>query len=144
MKKLILVAALLVGACDKLQGRGPSENVVDHSRPAPVTLGTGQRLQEPGTLVIVGPATVDYDGEELRAPLYVADAPPMIAKDRPAITCLAFDEQGRLAGSRGAGLPMKYAGGDMVIHTTRNIGKGSVQCRLVKVDQTEHGYSPEQ
>jgi hypothetical protein len=136
MKRLILIAALALAACDNVSALmrkdKPVEDVERLGDKVQV-VGNGQVLTAPGVKVLVGPASIREEFATL--PLVVVDAPPMVgATQWPALSCALFDAQHRLIAAQGGEIPLKLHGGSMSIRVDRPVGSAHCTLGVVPVE----------
>jgi hypothetical protein len=137
MNKLLLLSALALCSCGDHNPSWPFVADQPKATQQPLLIGTGQELRicNAGKCtvdVLIGPASIK-DGDEAKMPIYVRDNVPFIAKTKPALGCLFFDEHQRLAGGRSSLLPPKLGAGNFDMILSRDITGGSVQCSLAMV-----------
>jgi hypothetical protein len=130
---LIIIAALSLGACDKLIEKTPPP------KPDNLVIGNGQTIKAPGVSVLMGPLTINMsssgNGKHFGSiPFTVLDAPSFTSPTRPAMYCLVFDDKHRLAASVGGMLPPKLHGGEISANVPDTFTSGTMQCAIGQTD----------
>lgn len=133
--RILPLVALLLCSCDKypFRSESPPRAAEPITTDRALVIGNGQILKAPGVSVLVGPTTITQGVASI--PFYVQEAPPFINAKYPAISCLLFDDQHRLAESSGGMLPPRLHGGSIDLKVHRDLTNGSVQCQLGTVDR---------